>query len=101
MVYGSNKTPAWNVGNPLSAQFEAPTRLRPKKTRRQSPHHFPLIDGSPWTDDELGLVAHFLGREGIEVAPQLKTAVSRSLPPSPRNRVPRGAVILPKGYSTA
>lgn len=99
LAYATEPATLWNIGKTFSAQFESTNRIKLTKTRRQTPYHFPLMAGTAWTDAELGLVAHFLGREGIEIAPQLRTATSRSLPPSPRSRVPQGSVLLPKGFS--
>lgn len=55
---------------------------------------FPLFAGKPWADNELAAVAHLVGKEGLGVAPQLRTAPARPLPPSPACRVPRDARVV-------
>lgn len=99
LVYASDKAVAWGIAKTVSAQFQASNRLNIKRCLERSILQFPLMAGTPWTDTELGVIAHFLGQEGKEIAPQLSTASARSLPPSPASRVPRGAVMLPKGFA--
>jgi hypothetical protein len=53
----------------------------------------------PWTDLEVGLLAHLPGSDALDFAPQLRTASAKSLPPTPALRIPlvalRAAVLQP------
>ena len=40
-----------------------------------------------WADDELSSLAHLVGSDMLHVAPRLKTASAKSLPPDPEMRV--------------
>jgi hypothetical protein len=40
-----------------------------------------------WADDELATLAHLTGSDMLFVAPRLKTASAKSLPPDPEMRV--------------
>jgi hypothetical protein len=52
----------------------------------------PVADRLPgktqaWADDELATLAHLTGSDMLFVAPRLKTASAKSLPPDPEMRV--------------
>lgn len=52
---------------------------------------FPPFAGRPWTDEELGRLAHLVGSDVRTLVPQLAVASANPLPPSPACRVPKGA----------
>ena len=52
---------------------------------------FPLFAGTPWAENELAYVAHLVGQDVRAIAPQLRVAPAKPLPPSPASRVPEGA----------
>ncbi len=47
----------------------------------------------PWSDTELGLLAHLTGKDAFSRVPMLQTASAVNLPPSPASRVPASARI--------
>ncbi|RLC56163.1 MAG: hypothetical protein DRI80_16620 [Chloroflexota bacterium] len=84
---------ARSLARTLVAQFGPSNPLRKADEGAGAPtaREFPLFAGKPWADDELTAVAHLVGKDGRNVAPQLRVAPARSLPPSPESRVPRDA----------
>jgi hypothetical protein len=52
---------------------------------------FPAFLGKPWADDELATIAHLLGQDALAIAPQIRVAPAKSLPPAPPNRIPENA----------
>jgi len=77
----------------LAAQFgpSNPIRRRAEGAGSLETRAFPLFAGMPWADTEIGLIGHLLGKDGLAVAPQMRVAPARPLPPSPECRVPSGA----------
>ena len=84
---------ARSLARTLMAQFGPSNPLRQAAEGPGAPtgREFPLFGGKPWADDELATVAHLLGKDGRSVAPQLRVAPAKPLPPSPESRVPSAA----------
>lgn len=84
---------ARSLARTLIAQFGPSNPLRRAAEGVGVPveREFPLFGGRPWTDNELAVVAHLVGKDGRDVAPQLRVAPAKPLPPSPESRVPRDA----------
>jgi len=84
---------ARSLARTLIAQFGPSNPLRRVAEGVGVPveREFPLFGGLPWTDGELAVVAHLVGKDGLDIAPQLKVAPAKPLPPSPESRVPPGA----------
>jgi hypothetical protein len=64
----------------------------PVKPARSGKDHRPVIErqmgkSQAWADDELATLAHLTGSDMLFVAPRLKTASAKSLPPDPEMRV--------------
>jgi hypothetical protein len=64
----------------------------PVKPVRSGKDPLPVLERSmgksqAWADDELSTLAHLTGSDMLFVAPRLKTASAKSLPPDPEMRV--------------
>lgn len=83
---------ARSLANSVMAQYQASNPLKKHKEQSGRPRRaFPLFAGRPWTDGEIATIAHFKGKDGRELAPQLETAPANPLPPSPACCVPHDA----------
>ncbi len=84
---------ARSLARTLMAQFGPSNPLQQLAEGSGVPaaREFPLFGGRPWADNEISSIAHLVGRDGRGIAPQLKVAPAKPLPPSPESRVPPGA----------
>lgn len=84
---------ARSLARTLVAQFgpSNPLHMAAQGPGAPTGREFPPFAGWPWADDELAAVIHLVGKDGRAVAPQLRVAPARPLPPSPESRVPRDA----------
>jgi len=89
------RTVTTSLARNLSSSFGQSNPLRPLNGGwKGAPFHreFPVFRGEAWADRELGMLAHLVGgKSALDVAPHLKMARARNLPPTLAARIPKGA----------
>ncbi|MCB0078815.1 MAG: hypothetical protein KDD73_15495 [Anaerolineales bacterium] len=87
---------ARQLAQTIIAQYGPSNLLKLHKEGADLPpkHRFTAFEGGSWTDRELGSLLHLVGRDGVAVAPTLRCATAKILPPAAANLLSPGVLLL-------